>query len=57
LFLFCCWFHRVRHMCMLMRGVEKAGSSTVTSTLLGVFESDKDIRKEFFALVNAPARC
>ena len=35
------------HMCMVMRGVEKNGSSTITSTLLGNFKSDRDIRKEF----------
>lgn len=44
------------HMCMVMRGVEKAGASTVTSTLLGVFEKDKDLRKEFFGHVNNPSK-
>ncbi len=39
-------------MCMVMRGVEKAGASTVTSTLLGSFETDKQTRQEFFNLVN-----
>ena len=38
-------------MCMVMRGVEKAGASTITSTLLGSFQSDKDIRAEFFNLI------
>ena len=37
---------------MVMRGVEKAGSSTVTSTLLGSFETDKQTRAEYFSLVN-----
>lgn len=40
------------HMCMVMRGVEKAGSSTISTTLLGNFESDRQIRKEFFQMVN-----
>jgi GTP cyclohydrolase I len=37
---------------MVMRGVEKAGASTVTSTLLGEFESNKQTRKEFFNIVH-----
>lgn len=40
------------HMCMVMRGVEKAGASTVTSTLLGQFETDKQTRAEFFNMVH-----
>ena len=43
-------------MCMVMRGVEKAGASTVTSTLLGTFETDKELRKEFFDHVNSASR-
>lgn len=39
------------HMCMVMRGVEKTGSSTITSTLLGNFKSDRDIRREFLDAV------
>lgn len=39
-------------MCMVMRGVEKSGASTVTSTLLGNFKDDQQIRKEFLNLVN-----
>ena len=40
------------HMCMVMRGVEKVGSSTITRTVLGSFESDKQTRAEFFELMN-----
>ena len=39
------------HMCMVMRGVEKNGSSTITSTVLGNFKSDRDVRKEFLDAV------
>jgi GTP cyclohydrolase I len=39
------------HFCMMMRGVEKQGSSTVTSTMLGDFRNRKETRDEFLALV------
>ncbi len=40
-----------RHFCMMMRGVEKQHSGTVTSTMLGAFRSNKATRDEFLALV------
>jgi len=39
-----------RHLCMMMRGVEKQNSSTVTSCLLGSFRSDERTRTEFLKL-------
>jgi GTP cyclohydrolase IA len=38
------------HTCMTLRGVRAAGSSTVTSTLLGTLRTDSRSRHEFFAL-------
>jgi len=43
-----------RHFCMMMRGVEKQHSGTVTSTMLGSFRSNKSTRDEFLALVHRP---
>lgn len=42
---------QARHLCMMMRGVEKQNSSTVTSCLLGMFRSDPRTRAEFLDLV------
>ncbi|MFN0070529.1 MAG: GTP cyclohydrolase I FolE [Chloroflexota bacterium] len=40
------------HLCMMMRGVQKQNSSTVTSCLLGDFRNDLRTRSEFLGLVN-----
>jgi len=40
-----------RHLCMVMRGVEKQHSSAVTSAMLGAFRENKQTRDEFLALV------
>jgi GTP cyclohydrolase I len=39
-----------RHFCMMMRGVEKQHSGTVTSSMLGAFRELKETRDEFLAL-------
>jgi GTP cyclohydrolase I len=44
-----------RHLCMMMRGVEKQNSSTVTSAMSGVFLEDKT-RAEFLSLVRDNGR-
>lgn len=40
-----------QHLCMMMRGVEKQHSGTVTSAMLGAFRTNKETRDEFLALV------
>jgi GTP cyclohydrolase I len=40
-----------RHLCMIMRGVEKQNSVAVTSAMLGVFRDNAQTRQEFLNLV------
>ncbi len=41
-----------RHLCMIMRGIEKQHSSAVTSAMLGAFRENQQTREEFLALVS-----
>ena len=41
-----------RHLCMMMRGVEKQNSVMATSAVLGSFRTDEKVRGEFLSLVN-----
>ena len=45
-----------RHLCMMMRGVEKQHSSAVTSAMLGVFRDQEQTREEFLSLVMSNSR-
>lgn len=40
-----------RHLCMVMRGVEKQNSTATTSAMLGVFRENKQTRDEFLSLI------
>jgi GTP cyclohydrolase I len=42
-----------QHFCMMMRGVEKQHSGTVTSAMLGAFRTNKETRDEFLSLIRA----
>jgi len=42
-----------KHMCMMMRGVEKQNSSMKTSSMLGIFRSNQSTRAEFLSLVSS----
>lgn len=44
-----------RHFCMMMRGVEKQHSGTVTSAMLGGFRNNKETRDEFLSLIKQEA--
>jgi GTP cyclohydrolase IA len=43
-----------RHLCMVMRGVEKQNSTTTTSAMLGAFRENKQTRDEFLSLIKSP---
>jgi GTP cyclohydrolase I len=40
-----------RHLCMMMRGVEKQHSAAVTSSMLGSFREEEETRTEFLSLI------
>jgi GTP cyclohydrolase IA len=42
------------HLCMMMRGVEKQSSRTITSSMRGLFRDDSKTRSEFLRLAHAP---
>lgn len=42
------------HLCMVMRGVQKTTTSTITSCVLGCFERKEKTRTEFLSLLGLP---
>ncbi len=42
-----------RHMCMMMRGVQKDQAKMITSTLVGAFKEDEKTRDEFLQLIRS----
>ena len=42
---------QAEHLCMIMRGIKKPGSSIVTSAIRGAFRTHPDTRAEFFSLI------
>ena len=44
------------HLCMMMRGVQKQNSTTVTSAVRGSFRDDPRTRDEFLRLIQSPSR-
>ena len=43
---------KAQHLCMMMRGVEKQNSLTITSEMIGAFESNASTRMEFLSLIH-----
>lgn len=43
-----------RHMCMVMRGVQKLNANTMTSCMMGAFRDDVKTREEFLSLIKTP---
>lgn len=43
-----------KHMCMVMRGVQKINANTMTSCMMGAFRDDVKTREEFLSLIRTP---
>eukprot|EP01062_Namystynia_karyoxenos_P009762 TRINITY_DN13452_c0_g2_i1.p1 TRINITY_DN13452_c0_g2~~TRINITY_DN13452_c0_g2_i1.p1 ORF type:complete len:382 (+),score=90.56 TRINITY_DN13452_c0_g2_i1:78-1223(+) len=45
-----------QHMCMVMRGVQQVGATTITSCVLGIIKKDPRTRQEIFSLIGTPGK-
>ncbi|MES2677273.1 MAG: GTP cyclohydrolase I FolE [Pseudomonadota bacterium] len=45
-------FIDAEHQCMTTRGISKPGTTTVTTTMLGAFKTDTDLKNNFFKMIN-----
>ena len=45
-----------KHLCMMMRGVEKQNSVMTTSVMTGIFREDRSTRMEFLNLINRSSK-
>lgn len=42
------------HMCMSMRGVQKTGTTTITTAARGLYAKDSSLRDEFLSIIRTP---
>jgi len=46
-------FIDAEHQCMTTRGINKQGTTTVTTTMIGEFQTNADVRNNFFKMINS----
>jgi len=49
----CAVFIKASHQCMRLRGVKKSNSELITFAFTGIFEQDKELKKDFFSLLES----
>ena len=46
-------FIDAEHQCMTTRGINKPGTTTITTTMLGEFKNNPDVKSNFFKMINS----
>ncbi len=46
-------FIDAEHQCMTTRGIKKPGTTTITTTMLGEFKNNPDVKSNFFKMINS----